>query len=142
MIAEVINRLKTQVPDLGNRVEGALSLADMLASGRLPETTNAIVLPAGIAGGQADAASGLFRQHISETVGVLLLARVHDQTGRRALQEMRPLIFAVVEAIAGWAAGDELGVFQLKRAGIVSMANGNLIYQIEFTISDQLRILT
>lgn len=142
MIDAVITRLRTQVPDLGNRVEGALSLADMLASGRLPENTNAIVLPAGLAGKSADVATGLYRQHFDETIGVLLLARVHDQTGRRALTQMRPLIMAVIEAVAGWTPGDELGVFQLRRAGIASMSKGNLIYQIEFTISDQLRIMT
>ncbi|MDK3072767.1 hypothetical protein QO034_06565 [Sedimentitalea sp. JM2-8] len=130
------------MPDLGSRVEGALDLADMLRAGRLPENTNAIVLPVGLAGRAADAASGLYRQAFTETVGVLLLARVHDRTGRRALGRIRPLIMEVVEAIAGWTPGDQLGVFQLKGGRIVSMTGGTLIYQVEFTIDDQLRIAT
>ncbi len=142
MIDAVIARLKAEVPELGNRVEGALDLADMLRSGRLPENTNAIVLPAGLSGRTADAATGIFRQDFTETIAVLLLARVYDQTGRQALARIRPLIMEVVNALAGWAPGDELGVFQLARARIVSMAEGNLIYQIELTITDQLRIAT
>lgn len=140
MINAVITRLKAEVPELGNRVEGALDLADMLRSGRLPENTNAIVLPVRVNGGTPDAMAGIFRQEFSETIAVLLLARVHDQTGRRALAEIRPLIMSVIEALAGWAPDGEMGVFQLARGFIASMAEGNLIYQIELSISDQLRI--
>lgn len=142
MIEAIVTRLKARVPDLGNRVEGALDLADMLRAGRLPENTNAIVLPLALSGRAADAAAGLYRQGFAETIAVLLLARVHDQTGRRALARIRPLIMEVVEAIAGWTPGDQLGVFQLARGRIVSMTGGSLIYQIEFTIDDQLRITT
>ncbi len=142
MIDAVISRLKDEVPALGNRVEGALDLADMLRSGRLPENTNAIVLPAGLSGLAPDATTGMFRQGFTETIAILLLARVYDQTGRQALARMRPLIMEVITALAGWAPGDELGVFQLARARIVSMSEGNLIYQIELSIADQLRIPT
>ena len=36
--------------------------------------------------------------------------------------------------------GDEAGVFELTRANIIDPGVGRLAYQIEFSISDQLRI--
>lgn len=140
MIDDVIERLKTSVPDLENRVEPIVELAAAMNSGRLPETANAIVSPAALRGGASDVGAGIFTQPFVEAVSVLLIARVYDQTGRRALAALRPLIMAVVEAVAGWAPGDQVGVFSLVRGGVVSLQKGVLLYQIEFAIEDELRI--
>jgi len=142
MLDAVITRLKAQVPDLGGRIEGAVSMAEMMRANRLPENATAIVLPLGLVGQAADTGTGLFRQGISETVGVLLIARSQDRLGEKALARIRPLIGEVIAAIAGWAPGDELGVFQLSRGALVSMAKGTLVYQLDFSINDQLRIPT
>jgi hypothetical protein len=58
------------------------------------------------------------------------------------MDRIRPLIFEVITALAGWAPGDELGVFHFTRGTLVSMSKGRLVYQIEMTINDQLRIST
>lgn len=140
MIDALIARLNTKVDALEGRVEPVVELAEMMRSGSLPETATAIVSPAGLVGGQGETGSGYFAQPFNETVSVLLIARVYDQTGRRALERIRPLIMDVVETVAGWAPGDELGVFRLVRGGVVSLRSGVLLYQIEFAIEDELRI--
>lgn len=142
MIAEVIARLQAQVPDLAGRVEGAASFADLMRRNALPQHTPAAhVLPLGLRGGKADAASGAFTQAFDETVAVLLTVRSYDRTGAPALEDVDTLIRVIVEAVAGWAPGDEVGVFALGRGQLVNMSAGTIVYQLDFTISDQLRIL-
>lgn len=141
MLDAVIDRLNANVPDLGGRAEGAADMAEMMRSNRLPENATAIVLPLGMLGRSADTGTGAFTQEFSETVGVLLIARVHDRLGKKALKRIRPLIGEVIAALAGWAPGDELGVFQLSRGALASMSKGTFVYQLDFSINDQLRIL-
>lgn len=140
MIDAVVARLNAQVPDLNGRVEEALALAEMIREKRLPQHATALVIPLAFAGQAADTGSTIFRQTFQETVAVLLVLPVHDQTGRRALARLRPLLGEVIDALAGWAPGDELGVFQLRRGGLVSADGGRMLYQLEFSITDQLRI--
>lgn len=140
MIDAVVARLNAQVPDLNGRVQEALALAEMIREGRLPQHATALVIPLAFAGQAADTGSTIFRQPFTETVAVLLVLPVHDQTGRKALARLRPLLGEVIAAVAGWAPGDELGVFQLRRGGLVSAEGGRMLYQLEFSITDQLRI--
>jgi hypothetical protein len=142
MLDAVVDRLKTRVTDFGDRVEGVASVSDLIQSGRAPAHTSAYVLPLGLQGQTADVATGTFRQDFSETIAVLLFASVLDRVGKKALDRVRPLISDVMNAIAGWAPSDELGVFQLRRGSLISLTKGVLIYQIEFSINDQLRIPT
>ena len=141
MIAQVIARLQAQVPALAGRVEGAADFTDLKRRNALPQQTPAAhVLPLGLRGGRADAASGAFTQMFDETIAVLLTVRSHDRTGARALEDVAPLIRAIVEAIAGWAPNDEVGVFALGRGQLVNMSAGTFVYQVDFSITDQLRI--
>lgn len=140
MLDAVVARLTGQVSDLNNRVEQAAFLAELLRQGRAPQGALAVVIPIGLQGGAGDTGTGLFRQPFTETIAVLLFADAHDQAGLRALNRIRPLIDEVVTALAGWAPGDETGVFELRRGFLVSIAGGRLVYQLEFSISDQLRI--
>lgn len=140
MIDQIVARLKSRVADLNQRVEEAAYLAELLRQNRAPQGALAVVIPNGLQGGLADAASGMFLQAITETFAVLLFADAHDQTGKRALDRIQPLIRQVVEALVGWAPNDELGVLELRRGTIVSMTGGRLVYQIDFSINDQLRV--
>lgn len=140
MIDAIVTRLKAQVSDFNGRVEGAAFLAELLSQNRLPQGVGAVVVPVALQGQSADAGSGIFRQPFAETIAVLLLADVRDRYGKAALTRIRPLIVDVMQAIAGWTPGDELGVFELRGGRLVSMQGGRFAYQIEFTIMDQLRI--
>lgn len=142
MIDAVIARLNSTVTALEGRVEPVLALAEMMRSGSLPETATAIVSPVGLQGGPGETGAGYFAQNYNETISVLLIARVYDQTGRRALAKISPLTKDVVEAVAGWCPDDEVGVFHLVRGGVVSLKSGVLLYQIEFSIQDELRIIS
>lgn len=141
MIDAVITRLKTEVNAFSNRVEGAADFAGLMKRNALPQKTPAAhVLPLGLAGGQVDAVAGLFRQNFKETVSVMLTIRTNTRTGAKALADVRTLIFDIITAIAGWAPSDEIGVFALSRGHLVNMSAGTLVYQLDFTITDQLRI--
>lgn len=143
LVAEVMARIGTQVPDLAGRVDGAIAFADLMRRNALPQQTPAAhVLPLGLQGGGAEVVTGLFRQDVAEVVGVLLTLRSFTQTGSGALPELGQLIRAVIDAIAGWGPDAAIGVFRLRQGHLVNMSAGTIVYQLEFSISDQLRIPT
>lgn len=143
MIDAVIERLKTNATGLSGRVAGAADFADLMRRNALPQVTPAAhVLPLGLQGESAEAGAGSFVQSYRESVGVILTIRSHTKTGAGALADVNLLIFEIIKALAGWAPGDESGVFILSRGSLINMSAGTLVYQLDFTISDQLRILT
>lgn len=140
-LAPVIDRLKTRVADLGGRVEGAADLANLMRSNALPQVTPAAhVLPTGLTGGRQTAYVGLYRQEVDRQIAVILTVRTHDATGARAMAAVAALIDAIVLALAGWQPADETGVFALRRATCVRFGEGTAVYQIDFSLPDQLRI--
>lgn len=142
LIADLITRLKEQVPDFSGRVEGAANLAELMAQGGLPQATPAAnVVSVGLQGGQPDAASGLFRQSFEEVFGVILTFRNNTATGKKAFDRVEEIKRAVIEAVAGWSPLDAFGVFRLARGTLVNFSAGTLVYQIDFAIGDQLRII-
>jgi hypothetical protein len=141
LIEDLIERLKERVPDFSGRVEAALNLAELMAQGRLPETTPAAnVISVGLQGGTPDAAAGLFRQGFEEVFGVVLTFRSNTLTGKRAFERSEEIKRAVIEALAGWSPAGVLGTFRLARGTLVNFSAGTLVYQIDFAIGDQLRI--
>lgn len=141
LVEDLIQRLKDRVPDLSTRVEGALSLADLMGQGRLPEVTPAAnVIQIGLVGKPADAAAGLFRQGFDEVFGVVLTFRNNTPTARKGFDRIEAIKRAVIEAVCGWSPTGVLGVFSLARGTQVSFSGGTLVYQIDFAIGDQLRI--
>ena len=74
------------------------------------------------------------------TIAVVLLTRSVDAAGERALGRLETFVDEIVTALAGWAPADEVGVFELRQASIIPTDHGLLGYQIEFSITDQLRI--
>ena len=141
MIDAVIDRLRLQVPFLQDRVEGAADLANLIESRKLsPYGTAAHVIPLTLRGGVADAASGLYRQTFDQSVSVVVSIRSNDRNGKAALENLQPNLMSIVNAVAGWAPNNEVGVFRLVSGRVVSMTGGAFIYQIDFAIQDQLRI--
>ncbi len=141
MIEDVIARLSSEVPDLNGRTYGAGNLAELTQRNALPQHTPAAhVIPLGLVGRKADAGAGAFTQFFEEACAIILTVRNHNAVGKRAMENLRPLIMSIVEALAGWAPDDAVGVFRLARGSLVSSAKGTVIYQIDFSITDQLRI--
>ena len=141
MIDDVIARLEAQVAELQSRTFGAAEFTTLMQRKSLPAyPVAAYILPLGLQGSAATAAAGRFIQPIRESIAVVLIVNSLDQLGARALQRLHPMLREIIEAVAGWAPGDEAGVFELTRANIIDPGVGRLAYQIEFSISDQLRI--
>ncbi|PWE29967.1 hypothetical protein DDZ14_16120 [Maritimibacter sp. 55A14] len=143
MIEDVIARLEDKVPDLAGRIEGAAELADLMRRGALPQVTPAAhVLPLGLRGGNVDTGSGLYRQETQEAIGVVITWRSYNAAAGVALADIRTLVGGVIGAIAGWAPAGAIGDFRLMRGQLVSMSAGTIVYQIDFSLTDQLRIAT
>lgn len=137
------DRIGAEVPTLTGRIEGAMAFAELMRQNSLPQVTPAaFVLPLGLQGGAVDAVTGIFRQEVREIVGVMLVLRSFSRTGDKAIPELEELIEAVVNAVAGIEMPGTTGIFSLARGSIVSMTAGTIVYQLEFQLSDQLRILT
>lgn len=113
-----------------------------MQNNHLPQTTPAgFVLPGGIAGGAADASAGMFRQGFVETVFVVLVVRVAgDALGKAGLDTMTPIVRDVVTAVAGWGPDDAPGIYALGQGELVGAKDGALVFQLDFTLEDQLRI--
>lgn len=138
----VKDRIDANVPALAGRVEGAAELSALVKSGNLPQQMPAAyVLPLGLRGGAADAATGIFAQIYDDTTSVVIVEEAAgDATGAIALPTIDALVWSIIETICGWAPGDEVGVFRLVRGQLVSLSAGAVIYQLDFAIQDQLRI--
>lgn len=141
---DVRERVETRVPELAGRLGNAGAFADLVERSQLPQITPAgYVLPGGLVGSAPDVAAGIFRQDFRETVIVVLVSRVAgDALGNKAIDELAPFVRSVIEAVVGWAPADAIGVFQLAQAELVGAKDSALVFQIDFALNDQLRILT
>jgi hypothetical protein len=72
---------------------------------------------------------------------VVLFARAAgDVTGEKTLATIDSLEAAVLAALAGWGPAGAIDVLEPRRGRLVSVAAGAVIYQIDFAITEQLRI--
>ena len=95
----------------------------------------------GFDGGRADAVTGMFRQDLTEVIGVVLIVQaLGDPKALRAQATVDTLKIDIVNAVAGWRPEDAIGVFEARRGRLVSVTEGAVIYQIEFGLNTQLRI--
>lgn len=142
LVDEVRERIEAAVPALAGLMGNAGEFTRLVAENRYPQKDKyGFVLPGRLAGRTGDTATGLFRQLYDQTISVVMMVRVaNDATGSGALDEMSPLIGDVVKAVAGWGPEDAIGVFDLASGELVGTEAGRLIYQLDFTIQDQLRI--
>lgn len=143
MIGEVITRIEAEVPELSGRVDGGRAFVDLIRSRKAPaQSVAAYVFPSGIQGGRADAATGVYSQMLTHRTSVVIFVQSFDRTGATALDKIDQFLMRVVRAVAGWAPGDEVGVHRFERGQLIESGAGRLAYQLDFSIDDQLRILS
>ncbi len=141
-LQSVITRLEEKVPTLAGRVHATEDYAALLRMRSLTSSTGAAyVMPAGLRGGRADAATGVFRQEISEVIAIVLLVPAENK-GMGRVSTIDTLIGDVLQGIAGWVPGDAIGPFQVVRGAMINLGNAVLAFQIDFSVPDQLRILS
>lgn len=140
-IDEVRARIESQVPALVGNLGNAAQFAQLVDKGQLPQWRNGgFVLPGSLIGGQVRSATSAFIQDFEETIAVVLVCRVaSDPLGDKALDEITPLVRAVVMGLVGWAPDDVPGIYSLVKGELVGSQGGALIFQLDFTLSDQLR---
>ena len=142
MIDAVIQRLASQISDL-KKVEGAGAFAAIMEANAWPQQSpSAFVVPLSVRGGGVDAATNAYLQTVAETIAVVLILRPNDRLAARGIEPVEGLRDDVIQALAGWRPGDEVGVFEVSQARMLNVRSGRIAYQIQFTITDQLRILS
>lgn len=142
----VVSDVKTRVAmvDGIRSVDEAADLSALIGEGQLPQQSPAaFVLPLGFNGGDPDVVTGIYRQPFNPVVAVVLVIQAPgDVKARKALATIDQLEQDLCAKICGWAPADAIGVFRALRGRLVSVANGLVIYQLEFALQDQLRIAT
>lgn len=144
LVADLVARISAAVPQLAKRVETAAELSELVKRKALPQASPfAFVLPLGLQPrSDGDAGAGAFTQAIDETFAVVLFVRAAgDITGGRALPSIDALVWTVIEAVCGWGPDDAIGVFHLRRGQLLSAEAGAVIYQLDFGLQQQVRIL-
>ena len=152
----IIERLDETVDALSGRVQRAADLSELLRTGGLPAApVTAYVLPAGIRPlGPPDTAVGAWTQMVDEMFAVVIAVRVAgDLTGGKALPAIDRLLWAVIGCMAGHAPAQPeaepeepapprvFGAFRLSRGVLLSAQAGLVIYQIDFALQQQVRII-
>lgn len=137
----VATRLGAAVPQLG-AVEYIADLAALIEAGALPQRdAGAFVIPLGIDGKGGQAATGMYTQMVSESVGVVVYVKARgDAKARSAVPAIDMLSDLVLAAIVGWAPEESVGVFEIIRGRLLSAEGGLVLYQLDFALLDQLRI--
>lgn len=138
--AAVIARIEGLVPALDGRVREAEDYVGMLRLKSMTSATGgAYVMPAGLRGGRATAAAGAFVQDIDEVIAVVILVPAPSKGFGRQAATAGGLIKDTINALAGWAPDDATGVFQVLRGAMINLGDAVLAYQLDFSISDQVR---
>ena len=138
----VAERIADQVPDLVGRIEDIAELAALIAAGALPQhDLFAFVVPLGFDDRGGESATGFHTQTIEDAVGVVLGVKARgDAKAKKAMPPITQLRNQVRDAVAGWAPTDSVDVFFVRRGRLLSADNGLVLYQLDFSLTDQLRI--
>ena len=139
----IIARLQTEMPVFGS-VEGAAELAALMAAPpQVFAKPRAHVVPMGINGGAVVDAAGAFVQTIEHLFAVYMSISAHgDRKGGKKLEDVSVLQNSLVLALCGWSPPGltTCGDIRLKRAYLVELKPGLIVYAIDFAVPDQLRI--
>jgi hypothetical protein len=144
LVSDLATRIGDEVASLSGRVEDAAALAELVKRKAWPQASPyAFVLPLGLrARSQGDASAGAFTQMVDEAFAVVLFVRASgDITGGRTLPKIDELIWQVIPAVCGWAPDDAIGVFHLRRGDLLSAEAGAVLYQLDFGLQQQVRVL-
>lgn len=152
MLAADLHARLALLPALSGRVKTAAELAQVNTNKQWPQgPLAAFVLPLGLQNlpnGQqretgGDASAGAFTQMVDQLMGVLLFLRSSgDPTGARSLPSLDELIWQVVGQVCGWVPAEQIGPFRLVKGELLQAEAGVLLYQLDFAVSDQIRILS
>jgi len=141
MIDAIISRLGERVDALKGRIRGGADFARLMASKSFQDASGATyVLPLALRGGQADAATGAFRQQLDRIVGVVLIVPSTDPLGTGARDALEARIEAVTAALAGWRPPGAIGPLRIVQGRMINVGAGLLVYQLDFAVQSQLRI--
>ncbi|MGD9863588.1 MAG: hypothetical protein AB7S99_10275 [Pseudodonghicola sp.] len=139
-LAQLIARIEAQVPTLSGRTRETEDFQALLRQASLTAATGgAFVMPAGLRGGKAEISVGSYVQDVDEVIAVVILVPAPSKGLGRQGATITTLIKAVIEAVAGWAPDEATGVFQVLRGAMINLGTALLAYQLEFSISDQVR---
>lgn len=140
---DVHARLEARVPSLAGNIGNAAQFALLVERANLPQwRAGAFILPGGLQGGLVRSATSLFIQDFAERISIVLVTRVAtDPTGAKAVDELTPLIDSVAGAICGWGPDGAPGVFELVSGEMAGSQAGALIYQLDFSLPHQMRII-
>lgn len=145
LVDAVVSLVAAADAALAERVKRAADLSELVRTGQWPASpVAAFVLPLGLRPrSEGDAAAGAFIQAVDESVGVLLVvSAAADPTGGKALPAIDALVEAVIAGVAGQDVGNSAGVLRLARGALISAEAGRVIYQIDFSIHREVRILS
>lgn len=143
LVDATAQRIAGQVPQLAGLIEYVADFAALIAANALPQRDlTAFVIPAGF---DAETGQGIVNAHtqpLQRAISVVLVQKARgDAKARSAVPKIDALEIAVVKAVAGWAPDDAVGVFNVTRGRLVSVDNGLVIFQIDFKLADQVRII-
>lgn len=144
LASDLAARIEARVADLAGRVQQAAELSELVRRKALPQASPfAFVLPLGLrARTHGEAGAGSFVQTIDEAFAVILFVRASgDITGGKSLPTIDALAWAIIEAVCGWGPEDAIGVFHLRRGQLLSAEAGAVLYQLDFGLQQQVRIL-
>lgn len=140
IIPAVVSRLQ-DAELFGGRIERAGNLAALMKTGApMQPVLRAHVLPADLNGREVHSATGGFIQTLDRGISVLITLPAFDGSGAAGVPDIEALIASTVAALCGWAPGDTPGVFRLRQGRLLSLQGGVILYQLDFTVTDQLRI--
>ncbi len=143
-VDDIISRLIAQVSEFEARVEGAAELTALIKSGKAPNRSpSGYVLPTGLVAQPADTATGIHRQELTESYGIVIVQTIpNDKHGRKGLPKINALRDKIIANLAGWSPSGSFDVLSLTRAKLQGLNAGTITYQVDFSTKDQLRILT
>lgn len=144
LVADLVDRIESNVAALAGRTQTAAELSELIRRKALPQASPfAFVLPLGLAAqGHGEAGAHHFTQAVDETFAVVLFARASgDLTGGKALPGIDALVWSIIGAVCGWGPENAIGVFHLRRGQLLSAEAGAVIYQLDFGLREQVRIV-
>lgn len=139
----VAQRLAAQVAALQGLVQGVLDLSEGLAELlRRVNGNGAVVVPLGYRPAPGRTSTGVHRQEVTWTIGVILVATVADDaTGRQSIGAVQQLIDATLLALAGWSPDAATwSPFDAGNGDLLSAEAGAVAFQASFTTTSELRV--
>src|SRR5438270_3591940 len=143
LVDSVATRIDDQVAVLKGAVQYVADLAALIAANAMPQReVTAFVVPSGFDGSEGQSTVNAHTQMLNRAVSVVLAVKALGDAGAdKAVPRIDVREKAVLAAVAGWAPDNTVGVFNAIKGRLVSIESGIVLYQIDFALKDQLRIV-